>query len=122
MVAGNPLRIFQSERTGAHRYLQLSMQQATGRIAEIYVQHDRRDRSLRNATPSGQEEQRGAKDEAQTTFLHLLIISQRVDSHWRESTETSMMDWFPKEAFRWQIPHHSLMQITPGETRAFILF
>jgi Family of unknown function (DUF6526) len=79
MVAGNPLRIFERERTGSHRYLQMSMQQVTRRIAEIHMQHDRRDRSLRTATPAGQEQQGDASDEAQTTFLHLLIISQRVN-------------------------------------------
>jgi hypothetical protein len=78
MVAGNPLRIFKGQWTGAHWYFQTSMQQAARRIAEIHMQHDRAGRRLRSATPPRQKKQVDACDEAQDTSLHLLIISQQV--------------------------------------------
>ncbi len=74
VVARNPLRIFERQRTGGHRYLQMSMQQMARRVGEIYVQENWRGRGLCHALP-GREEQADA-GKAQKTFVHFLIISQ----------------------------------------------
>jgi hypothetical protein len=75
VVAGNPLRILEGQRTGVHWYFQMSMQQAARRICEIHMQNDRGGGSLGDRVSAGQEEQGDAKDGAQTAFLHPMIIS-----------------------------------------------
>jgi hypothetical protein len=50
VVAGDPLRVFQGERTCGYRYLQASMQQMAGSVGEVYVQRNRGG-CLRMATP-----------------------------------------------------------------------
>jgi len=98
VVAWNPLRIFQSQWAGRDGYLQMRMQQVAWGIAQIYMQRDRGSQRLwlhsllRKRRPGREEKQAGA-GEAHYTFVHLPIISQR-------DRVSSMMEWFPKEAFR----------------------
>jgi hypothetical protein len=69
------LRILEGERTGAHGYFQMSVQQAARGIREIHMKNDGGGGSLGGAAAGEQQEEGDAKDGAQSTFVHLLIIS-----------------------------------------------
>ncbi len=75
VVARNPLRIFEGQRTGAHRYLQMGMQQVARRIAEIHMQQNRGGKMLRlflrMATPGQKSEQTAAENAASNACRHL---------------------------------------------------
>jgi hypothetical protein len=75
VIAGNPLRIFEGERTCAHRYFQTGMQQVARCIAEIHVQQNRGGKMLRlflrMATSGQKSEQTAAKNAACNACHHL---------------------------------------------------
>jgi hypothetical protein len=79
VVARNPLRVLESERTGAYRYFQTSMEKMPRRIGEVYMQGDWGlgwGRYLCLANSGGKEEQINA-GENRATLVHYLIISQQ---------------------------------------------
>jgi hypothetical protein len=75
MVAGNPLRIFKRQRTGADRYQQLGMQQVAGCIGEVHMQHDRGAHVLRPllaiAAPCQKSKQTAAENTASNAGHHV---------------------------------------------------